>query len=104
MTIEDVKHDDRRGERRRMAAGDVTLWLNGSLLTVSGHLMDLTKSGFRAGHSSPTLRSGHIVEFELAGVSGRARVVWTRVLADQVESGFLILAEGGGVTMRTGHA
>jgi hypothetical protein len=94
MTIEDPKHDDRRVETRRMAAGDVTLWLNGTPLTVSAHLMDLTKSGFRAHHSSPTLRSGYIVEFELAGVSGRAMVVWTRVLGDQVESGFLILAEG----------
>jgi hypothetical protein len=94
MTIEDSKHDDRRLETRRMAAGDVILWLNGSPLTVPGHLMDLAKSGFRARHSSPTLRSGHIVEFELAGVSGRAMVVWTRVLGDQVESGFLILAEG----------
>ena len=94
MIIEDIKHDDRRVERRRMAAGDVTLGLNGSPLTCPGHLMDLTKSGFRAQHSSPTLRSGHIIDFELAGVSGRARVVWTRVLGDQVESGFLILAEG----------
>jgi len=94
MIIEDTKHDDRRAERRRMAAGDVTLWLNGSPLTVSGHLIDLAKSGFRAQHSSPTLRSGHIVDFDLAGVSGRARVVWTRVLGDRVESGFLILAEG----------
>jgi hypothetical protein len=94
MTIDDSKHDDRRLEMRRMAAGDVTLWLNGSPLTVSGHLIDLAKSGFRARHNSPTLRSRHIVEFEMAGVSGRARVVWTRVLGDQVESGFLILAEG----------
>jgi hypothetical protein len=56
--------------------------------------MDLAKSGFRARHSSPTLRSGHIVECELAGVSGCARVGWTQVRGDQVESGFLILAEG----------
>ena len=94
MTIEDSKHDDRRAETRLMVAGDVNLWLNGSPLTVSGHLIDLTKSGFRAHHGSPTLRSSYIVEFELAGLSGRARVVWTRVLGDQVESGFLILAEG----------
>ena len=94
MTTEDPIHDDRRAETRRTATGDVTLWLNGSPLTVPGHLIDVTKSGFRARHNAPTLRSSHIVEFEVAGVSGRARVVWTRVLGDQVESGFLILAEG----------
>jgi len=55
--------------------------------------LDLAKSGFRAQHHLPALRPGHVVEFEFAGGNGRARVVWTRVLGDRVESGFLILAE-----------
>ena len=93
MTIADSQHDDRRAETRRKTAADVTLWLNGSPFKVPGAVKDLTKSGFRARHNAPTLRPSHIVEFELAGVSGHARVVWTRVLGDQVESGFLILAE-----------
>jgi hypothetical protein len=93
MTTDDSIHDDRRAETRRTEPGDVTLWLNGSALTVPGHLIDVAKSSFRARHNAPTLRPSHIVEFELAGVSGHARVVWTRVLGDQVESGFLILAE-----------
>jgi hypothetical protein len=71
----------------------VTLWLNGSSLKVPAHLLDTAKSGFRVRHRSPALLPGQIVEFELAGVNGRARVVWTRVLGERVESGFLILRE-----------
>ena len=97
MPTENSKGDERRAEPRRAANGEVTLWLNGSALTtVSGHLMDVAKSGFRAQHHSPALRPGHIVEFNLAGVNGRARVVWTRILAGRVESGFLILGPDAG--------
>lgn len=97
MPTEDSKHSERRAETRRPARGEVTLWLNGSALTtVSGHLVDIAKSGFRAQHHSPALLPGHIVEFDLAGVNGRARVVWTRILAEHVESGFLILGPDSG--------
>ena len=96
MPVKDSKHDERRVEARRVARGQVVLWLDGSALTtVSGHLMDIAKSGFRARHHLPTLRPGQIVEFEHVGVNGRARVVWTRILAEHVESGFLILAADG---------
>jgi hypothetical protein len=97
MPIKDSKPDERRTETRRPADGAVTLWLNGSALTaVSGQLMDIAKSGFRAQHRSPALLPGHIVEFEFAGVNGRARVVWTRILGEHVESGFLILPGDAG--------
>jgi hypothetical protein len=97
MPTKDSKRDERRAETRQAATGEVTLWLNGSALTtVSGHLMDIAKLGFRAQHHSPALRPGHIVEFDLAGVNGRAQVVWTRILADRVESGFLILGPDAG--------
>jgi hypothetical protein len=97
MPTENFKGDERRAETRRAANGEVTLWLNGSALaTVSGHLVDVAKSGFRAQHHSPALRPGHIVEFNLAGVNGRAQVVWTRILAGRVESGFLILGPDAG--------
>jgi hypothetical protein len=97
MSTKDSKGRERRTEERRAASGEVTLWLNGAALTtVSGCLMDIAQSGFRAQHHSPTLLPGHIVEFQLAGVNGRAQVVWTRILAEHVESGFLILAADAG--------
>jgi hypothetical protein len=96
MSTRDSKGRERRVEARRDANGDITLWLNGSALNaVSGRLMDIAQSGFRAQHNSPTLLPGHIVDFQLAGVNGRAQVVWTRILAEHVESGFLILAADG---------
>jgi hypothetical protein len=97
MPTKDSKYDERRAEARRAAGGEVTLWLNGSALTtVSGHLIDIAKSGFRAQHHSPALSPGRIVEFDLAGVNGRAQVVWTRILPEHVESGFLILGPDAG--------
>ena len=92
MPGENLPHDERRAEERVTAEGDVTLWLNGSALAaVPGRLVDIAKSGFRARHRSPTLSPGTIVEFELPGVHGRARVVWTRIQGERIESGFLIV-------------
>jgi hypothetical protein len=99
MSNEDSKNQERRSEPRSPAQGPVTvtLWRNGSAITaVSGELMDIATSGFRAQHRAPTLRPGDIVEFERAGGKGLARVVWTRIMGEQVESGFLILAEEAG--------
>jgi hypothetical protein len=96
MNTKDPKGDERRSEPRRAADGPVrmTLRRNGSVITaVSGHLVDIAESGFRAQHGAPTLRPGDIVEFERAGARGLARVVWTRIMGEEVESGFLILAE-----------
>ncbi|MGA3023999.1 MAG: PilZ domain-containing protein [Bryobacteraceae bacterium] len=90
MPVEDSTNRERRAESRRPAEGKATLWLNGC--AVPGNLVDIAKSGFRARYRSPALLSGSIVEFELPGVNGRARVVWTRILGEHVESGFLIVA------------
>jgi len=59
-------------------------------------MLDTNSSGFRTRHSFHALVSGHIVEFAYGSVEGRARVVWTRILSDQVESGFLILPRAEG--------
>jgi hypothetical protein len=96
MSIDGSRQDERRAETRRPADGGVKLWLNGSALTVPGHLVDIARSGFRARHRLPALCPGHTVEFEFAGVRGRARVVWTRILGEHIESGFLILREDAG--------
>ena len=91
------KPSDRRAEPRLPATGQVKLRPKGfAAANVPGQMMDINSSGFRARHSFQTLGSGHIVDFDYGGLQGRARVVWTRILGDQVESGFMILPGGPG--------
>jgi hypothetical protein len=59
-------------------------------------MVDVNSSGFRARHSFQSLVSGSTVEFAYGSLQGRARVVWTRILSGQVESGFLILPAAPG--------
>lgn len=41
-------------------------------------------------HSRLTLASGQRVEFEWAGRSGLARVMWHRILGQEAETGFAV--------------
>jgi len=83
---------DRRAEPRRPASGNVKIRPDGlPAISIPGEMVDINSSGFRARHSHQPLGSGHIVQFAYGSVKGRARVVWTRILSDHVESGFLIL-------------
>jgi hypothetical protein len=83
---------DRRAEQRRPATGHVKIRPEGfPTISLAGQMVDINGSGFRARHSFQALGSGRIVEFAYGSVHGRARVVWTRILSDHVESGFLIL-------------
>jgi len=83
---------DRRAELRRPASGHVEIRPEGfRAISVPGEMVDINSNGFRARHGFQALGSGHIVEFAYGSVEGRARVVWTRILSDHVESGFLIL-------------
>ncbi|HYW45242.1 MAG TPA: hypothetical protein VE959_20430 [Bryobacteraceae bacterium] len=93
MLLEPVaKGADRRSEPRRMARGQVSLWPEGfSNATAPGRLLDSSRAGFRAQHGLKGLGPGQFVHFEHGDWEGRARVVWTRILDDHVESGFLIL-------------
>ena len=87
---------DRRAELRRPASGHVEIRPEGfRAMSVLGEMVDINSSGFRARHGFQPLGSGHIVEFAYGSVEGRARVVWTRILSDHVESGFLILPSAG---------
>jgi hypothetical protein len=83
---------ERRGAPRVAASGAVQLTPeNAGERVIDGHLIDLSSSGFRAQHGSRLLDSGETVVYAFAGRSGRARVVWTRIVAEHVESGFLLL-------------
>jgi|ERR1035441_2764740 hypothetical protein len=88
---------ERRAQPRRPATGQVKLRPEGfAAAGAAGQMLDISGGGFRARHSFQSLVSGHIVEFAYRSQKGRARVVWTRILGDLVESGFLILPRAQG--------
>ncbi len=88
---------EQRRERRRPASGEIYFsFAQGESKLgskeVRGRLIDRSASGFRAEHDCAELTSGQVVRFRLAAsFKGKARVVWTRIQADRVETGFTIL-------------
>lgn len=87
--------EERRSEERFDGEGEVRLSLEEPVhQEFTGTLMDYSKSGFRATHYCADLRAGQVVHFQHTVSSGTARVMWNRVLADQVESGFLVVSDG----------
>ena len=54
-------------------------------------LLDASRSGFRAAHSSPLLETGSRVQFRSESEVGVARVCWNRTSGGRWETGFLIL-------------
>lgn len=84
---------DRRLESRSSAGGEVLLTLEGvRKVDVHARIVDQSPSGFRAEHGCAELSSGAEVAFRYCSVSGRARVVWTRILGPVLESGFFVLS------------
>lgn len=85
-------HEKRR-EARREASGSVrVIFTDPEPLEIDGRLMDVSANGFRMEHACASLRSGQIVEFTHPEAKGRAKVMWNRILAGGVESGFLVVA------------
>jgi hypothetical protein len=83
---------ERRRENRAVARGSVRLSVAGQPpLRITASLLDLSANGFRAAHNQTDLSAGLEVEFSHSRAHGRARVIWTRVLGQAAESGFLIL-------------
>ncbi len=80
---------DLRREPRLPAEGLILISLEGQ--TITGRLMDVSLSGFRATHTCAGLQSGTAVKFQHPAASGTARVVWNRISGAGIESGFLIL-------------
>ena len=92
VSAESVIAIDRRREPRRAATGPVRLYREDFMAgAVEGVLPDVSPHGFQASHNAPSLGQGDFVRFEHAFGSGRARVVWTRVMGAQVNSGFLLV-------------
>ena len=83
---------EQRREQRKPASGEIWFVLEGpTSLEFKGRLIDSSTSGFRATHSHAALSSGQPVSFRHSFGNGRALVIWTRILAPDVESGFLFL-------------
>ena len=89
------QHAEQRREPRQAASGEVRFQFGAGLSNGAGEvrakLLDRSARGFRAQHDCSQLTCGQVVEFRLMAAKGMARVVWTRILGETVESGFLIL-------------
>ncbi|MBI4875017.1 MAG: PilZ domain-containing protein [Acidobacteria bacterium] len=84
--------DDRRSEIREALEGGLTLMIyHPAPREFQGRLIDVSHRGFRAQHSYPLLEPGQNVHFRYSTLEGDARVIWNRILAGQVETGFLLL-------------
>ena len=87
-----LKTADKRREARRIASGEVRVkFTDPEPLEIDGKLIDVSANGFRMSHDCTSLRSGQVVEFVHVEAQGRAQVMWTRILAEGVESGFLVV-------------
>ncbi len=84
---------EKRREARRAASGNVRVtFTDPEPLEIDGKLMDVSVSGFRMAHSCASLHSGQVVEFAHIEATGRARVMWNRIQASGVETGFLVFS------------
>ena len=83
--------EEQRREARREGHGNVMVRSeNPGSRDIQGRLVDLSASGFRMAHECAALTAGQYVKFAHVEAKGRARVVWTRIAAQAVESGFVV--------------
>ena len=87
----DHKEERRRNPRQEVQGVIFLKFLKSDFRSaaIRAVLIDLSASGFRASHTSKELCSGQEVAFCHDAVKGMARVVWTRIVGQSVESGFL---------------
>jgi hypothetical protein len=85
---------EQRREVRRAGKGQVVVhWITPRPAETEGRLVDVSRSGFRMAHRCAELSAGQEVEFTHGEGQGRARVVWTRIIAGTVETGFVVTGE-----------
>jgi hypothetical protein len=86
---------EKRREVRRPVAGTVRVRCsNPEPLEIRGQLIDVSPSGFRMAHDCLSLAPGQMVEYSRVEATGKAQVMWNRILEDRVETGFFVA--GGG--------
>jgi hypothetical protein len=82
---------ENRREARYPGRGSVLVRSEGpGSRDIRGKLVDVSANGFRMAHDCTALTAGQYVEFSHVESKGRARVVWTRIVAEAVESGFVV--------------
>jgi hypothetical protein len=87
----EVQIREKRREERRSADGSVRVqFLNPRMVKIEGRLIDVSAGGFRMSHEYTSLAAGQVVDFVHSGTTGRARVMWNRIVERAVESGFLV--------------
>ncbi|MFN0101532.1 MAG: PilZ domain-containing protein [Bryobacteraceae bacterium] len=87
-----IESDERRGEQRFNATGEVHLLIGGpQALSIRGRILDVSEHGMRVEHMYPALTSGLMLQIESGSTQYTARVVWNRIKDDTVESGFYLL-------------
>ena len=88
----DHKEERRRNPRQEVQGVIFLKFLNSDFRSaaIRAVLIDLSASGFRVSHTSKELCSGQEVAFCHDAGEGMARVVWTRIVGQGVESGFLV--------------
>ena len=92
MSVMNSAEDEKRRQKRIRADGPVTLWcMDCTPSRIEGQVTDTSEEGFRVVHRCAALGAGRQVRFEHAGAEGIARTVWTRIVADSVESGFQVI-------------
>ena len=80
-----------RSERREAAEGEVIFHLAGTTgQQFRARLLDVSPHGFRAEHAIPTLSVGTELSFEHPGRSGKAVIVWNRIVGAGVQTGFFV--------------
>jgi hypothetical protein len=88
---------EQRGEPRQAGDGGICLMLGDAgakagASEVRGRLVDHSATGFRVEHTFAGLSCGQTVRCRFDDSSPRtARVVWTRIHGERVESGFFVL-------------
>ena len=94
-TLSELRVRELRKEVRRPADGAVRVrYENPRPVEIEGRLVDISRSGFRMAHNCVTLASGQVVEFSHPDASGKAKVMWNRVVEQRVETGFLVVGAG----------
>lgn len=83
---------EQRREPRRAVKGNVRV--SGVRGEIEGQLVDVSASGFRMAHAESSFEPGQVVEFGHAEAAGKARVIWNRISAGRVETGFFIVERG----------
>ncbi len=84
--------DDRRGEARFSATGEVRLVIDGpQAISIPARILDVSQHGMRVEHMYAALTTGMLILIDSGSTQFTARVVWNRIRNDGVESGFYLL-------------